>query len=117
MTPWKHYVPIKCDLADLESMSVLAKHVPERMKQIAREATKLGEYLLSKNYMDKVYQELFVDYIGELVTSYEPTGSWESTAERYQKLGFDLFSVGDCDENSCSMHGREEVSQDYRMYV
>jgi hypothetical protein len=69
------YVPVKCGLGDLRSQWIFAKNSPEQMKQISKDASKLAEYLLSKEYMDKVYQELFADYLGKLVHSYHPSGS------------------------------------------
>eukprot|EP00545_Synedropsis_sp_CCMP1620_P000675 CAMPEP_0119014992 /NCGR_PEP_ID=MMETSP1176-20130426/10498_1 /TAXON_ID=265551 /ORGANISM="Synedropsis recta cf, Strain CCMP1620" /LENGTH=521 /DNA_ID=CAMNT_0006968249 /DNA_START=54 /DNA_END=1619 /DNA_ORIENTATION=- len=115
MIPWKHYVPVKCDLSDLKHMMLLAKNQPDRMKLIAQEATKLGEYLLSKDYMDTAYQDLFVGYMGKLITSYQPTGSWQETAQRYKAIGFDIFSVATCsDDIQCIIHGTQNDSKVYQ---
>jgi hypothetical protein len=112
MVPWKHYVPVKCGLNDLRSKWIFAKNSPEQMKQISKDASKLADYLLSKEYMDKVYQELFVDYLGKLVHSYRPSGSWENAKYKYKEHGYELFSIGVCENDfACTMHGRKDRDQ------
>jgi hypothetical protein len=104
MDPWKHHVSVECGLNDLRSKWIFAKNSPEQMKQISKDASKLAEYLLSKEYMDKVYQELFADYLGKLVHSYHPSGSWEDDKYKYKEHGYELFSIGICDNNfSCTI--------------
>jgi hypothetical protein len=100
MVPWEHYVPVKWDLSDLREQYELAEKDPELMKKISSQATKFAEYLMSKEYMEKVYQELFVDYLGDLVSSYKPTGSWEDMQRTYQDKKYELFSVAVCSDDS-----------------
>ena len=109
MVPWKHYVPVQCDLGDLQSKLIVAKSNPGQMKRIAEEASKLADHIFSKEYMDDVYQELFVDYLGQLVQSYRPTGTWESAKSTYEEHGYQLFSIGVCnDDFGCTMHCRRK---------
>ena len=116
MVPWKHYVPVQCDLGDLRSKWISAQKFPEQMKQISKEASKLAEYLLSKEHMDKVYQELFTDYLGKLVHFYQPSGSWENAKYKYKQHGYELFSIGVCDNDlACIMHGEKNRNQTVTM--
>ena len=116
MVPWKHYVPVQCDLGDLRSKWISAQKFPEQMKQISKDASKLADYLLSKEYMDKVYQELFADYLGKLVHSYHPSGSWENAKSKYKEHGYELFSIGVCDNDfACTMHCRKNRNHNIPM--
>lgn len=100
MIPWQHYVPVKSDLSDLHEKFKVAERNPELMKKISAKATKLAEYLMSKEYMEKVYQELFVDYLGNLIGSYtNATGSWEEMQATYEANNYTIFSVGVCDND------------------
>ena len=57
MKPWVHFIPIDTDLGNLRERYDWAEANPDKVKAIAEESTKLAEYLLSAEYMDKVYQE------------------------------------------------------------
>lgn len=108
MVPWKHYVPVQTDLGDLQSKWIIAKSNPGQMKRISEEASKLADHILSKEHMDHVYQELFVDYLGKLVRSYTPSASWERVKSTYEEHGYRLISIGVCNDNlGCTMHCRK----------
>ena len=115
MVPWKHYIPVHIDLRDLHSKWFYAQSNPEQAKAISDEASKLAAYILSSNYMELVYQELFVEYLGQLVGSYSQTNdSWESAQSRYEENGYQLYSSGTCDFSSswCRMRCRQGIIKD-----
>jgi hypothetical protein len=108
MVPWKHYVPVQSDLGDLQSKWVVAKSNPGQMKRISEEASKLADHILSKEYMDDVYQDIFVNYLGKLVRSYTPSGSWKHVEITYEEHGYRLIPIGVCNDNhGCTMHCRK----------
>lgn len=107
--PWKHYVPIKWDLSNLRSAFLVAQSNQKRMQAISEEGTKLAKYILSPEYMDQVYDELFVDYLGKVVKSYQPPqdGGWPQMEQRYRDNGFELYNVGTCKTKTCELHCRK----------
>jgi hypothetical protein len=110
MKPWVHYIPVRTDLADLLSRYHWAEAHPEEVKKIAAESTKLAKYLMSYQYLDKVYQELFVDFFGKVVEAYEPNGmSWEECLEGYKKQGIPVQSVSVCNHKTCSTEAETGV--------
>jgi hypothetical protein len=45
------------------------------------------EYLLSLEYFEKVYRDLFVDYFGNLVEAFQPEGrSWKECLDLYKNM-------------------------------
>ena len=102
MEPWVHYIPINTDLSNLREQYDWAEANPEKVKMIAEESTKLAEYLLSSKYMDTVYEELFVAYLGKVVKAYQPEGrSWDDCMKEYRKLRFPVQLVSDCNHETC----------------
>jgi folate-dependent tRNA-U54 methylase TrmFO/GidA len=102
MKPWVHYIPIDTDVGNLRERYDWAEANPDKVKTIAEESTKLAEYLLSAEYVGKVYKELFVDYLGEVVKAYQPEGrSWEDCIAQYRNLHFPVELVSDCDHETC----------------
>lgn len=85
------------------------------MKQISAEGTRLAEYMMSADYMEDVYQELFVNYLGKLVNSYQPPtdgSTWANMAEKYKEKGFDIYSIGVCKEKVCSVLCRKGIKSE-----
>eukprot|EP00545_Synedropsis_sp_CCMP1620_P011440 CAMPEP_0119013432 /NCGR_PEP_ID=MMETSP1176-20130426/8444_1 /TAXON_ID=265551 /ORGANISM="Synedropsis recta cf, Strain CCMP1620" /LENGTH=640 /DNA_ID=CAMNT_0006966523 /DNA_START=276 /DNA_END=2195 /DNA_ORIENTATION=- len=113
MIPWKHYIPIKWDLSDLWASFNGAQEHQQQMQDISAEATKLAEYMLSPEYMEKVYQELFVDYLGKLVNAYEaPEGAtWSDIAAKYKSNGFNVYNIGNCQKNICKVQCRKGIKE------
>lgn len=62
MIPWKHYVPIKSDLSDLETQIHFLKENDLIAQQIAEEATKLGESIFSQEKIDEYICRLLWAY-------------------------------------------------------
>ena len=61
---------------------------------------------MSADYMEEVYQELFVNYLGKLVHSYQPPtdgSTWTGMQARYKENGFDLYSIAVCNAMICSV--------------
>ena len=103
MKPWVHYIPIQTDLADLFDRYEGAESHPKEVSRIAAESTKLADYLLSDQHLEKVYQELFVDYFAKVVEAYQPNGkSWEECLEEYTKQGIPLQPVSVCNHITCT---------------
>ena len=103
MEPWVHFIPIKTDLSNLREQYDWAEANPDKAKKIAEESTKLAEYLLSSEYMNALYEELFVDYLGEVVKAYQPDGrSWEDCMKHFRGLGLPLQLVSDCNRETCN---------------
>jgi hypothetical protein len=104
MVAWKHYLPVNWDLTDLRAKYDWAEANIDKISEISREATKLSNYLLSIEYMQKTYQDLFVDYLAKVVRAYcVQHPSWESAMHRYKKMGFDLEPLATCDALHCTV--------------
>jgi len=116
MVPWKHYVPVRLDLKDLHAKYLIAEKDPIFMEKIAGRATKLAKYIMSKEYMDKIYQELFVDFLGKLVNMYQPTGSWEDMEKNYASNGYEMFTIATCDNDvACTVYCRKDEPRSSKM--
>jgi hypothetical protein len=114
MIPWKHYVPIKWDLSDLWSTFSGAQSHQEQMKQISAEGKRLAEYMMTADYMEEVYQELFVRYLGKLVHSYQPPtdgSTWAEMQTKYDTHGFDLYNIAMCRDKVCAVQCRKGVKE------
>lgn len=111
MVPWKHYLPINWDLTDLRAKYDWAEANLDKISDISREATKLSNYLLSTAYMQKTYQDLFVDYLAKVVRAYRVQHpSWEDSVHRYKKMGFDLQPLATCDAVHCTVRAERMES-------
>ena len=110
MKPWEHYVPVAWHLGDLRAKVDWAETHQDEAERIADNASKLFDRLMSKLYMEKVYQELFVDYLGAVVDAFVPSpASWEAARQKYENDGFALRQVGICDSSSCRIRGVGEM--------
>jgi hypothetical protein len=82
-----------------------------KVAKMSREATKLSNYLLSPQYMEKTYQDLFVDYLGKVVKAYrnqQPT--WKDSVFRYKKMGFELQELATCNDDHCTIRAEKHHS-------
>ncbi|KAI2509398.1 Glycosyl transferase family 90 [Fragilaria crotonensis] len=114
MEPWVHYIPINTDLSNLREQYDWAEANPDKVKKIAEESTKLAEYLLSSEYMETVYEELFVDYLGEVVKAYNPEGrSWEDCMKQYRSIDLPVEQVSECDYERCNTQWDQGAFVDY----
>jgi len=103
MKPWKHFIPVTWNLTSLRAVYDFAQMHQEQARKIAEEATKLGEYLLSEEYMKKLYQELYVDYLGEVVRAFDTENmSWEDMLELYNTTNVELYETAKCNVTWCS---------------
>jgi hypothetical protein len=65
---------------------------------------------MSSEYMEKLYQELFVDYLGKVVQQYETTAtSWADSKAQYKANGFTLQRVSTCNDAQCRTRGSTGV--------
>lgn len=111
MVPWRHYLPVNCELTDLRAKYDWAEANIAKISDISREATKLSRYLLSSAYMDKIFQDLFVDYLASVVRGYRVQhATWKDSMYRYKKMGFDLELLASCDEVHCTVRAERQES-------
>jgi Glycosyl transferase family 90 len=102
MKRWIHYVPVHWSLGDLYDKFLWVQEHPSEARSIADEASKLFSYLMGEQYMKKLYDELFVDYLGELLDAYVTSSrSWEEEMEFYHSNGFVLLRIAACDQHTC----------------
>jgi hypothetical protein len=110
MKRWIHYVPVHWSLADLYDKFVWAQDHPSVAKLIAEAASELFSYLMGDQYMKKIYNELFVEYLGELLDAHVVSSrSWEKEMEYYHDNGFKLLRVAACDYDFCHTFTEEST--------
>jgi Glycosyl transferase family 90 len=118
MQPYVHYIPVDVDLKSLRAQYDWAEENPEKVKRIAENANKFAEYLLSSEYMESIYQELFVDYFGKLIQAYEHQNrSWKECLELYNKMGLQLREVAHCDDASCFIEWEEGLTNQISKHI
>ena len=111
LKPWVHYVPVAWHLADLREKFDWAEKNQEKAKQIADNASKFYDYMMSEKYMQRVYRELFVDYLGKVLEAFVPsTRSWDDAKRKYEQDGFTLRQVSVCDNTSCHTPGSDAMT-------
>jgi hypothetical protein len=102
MEPYVHYIPVDLELNNLRSQYEWALANPDKVKTIAENSTKFAEYLLSAEYIEKLYKELFVDFFGQLIQAYQPQARpWKKCLELYKQMGLELRQIAHCDNESC----------------
>jgi len=104
LKPMVNCLPVAWDLSNLKDQYIWAEDHPEEAKKIAEEGTKLGNYLLSEEYMSKLYNDLFVKYLKEVLTAYHPLSnneqdSWSTLKSRYENNGYRLTLITACEPN------------------
>jgi hypothetical protein len=105
---------MKWDLSDLWSSLSGAQSHQEQMKQISAEGTRLAEYMMTADYMEEVYQELFINYLGKLVCSYQPPTDGSTRTEmqtRCKDKGFDLYNIAVCKDKVCTAQCRKGLKE------
>lgn len=109
LKPWIHYIPI--DWGHIGQQYIWAQHNPDRVAIISQNAHQLVQNILSGAYMTKVYQEKFVDYLGQVLGAYRADGTdnWETMEKRYQEAGFRLQVVTECDYRQCVSKSNGDV--------
>jgi hypothetical protein len=110
MIPWKHYIPIDSDVHDLRSKWEMAQSNPEQIRHISEKASELARYLLSEPYMERVYQDLFINYLDKLVRGYIPDGFWVTAKASYEENGYELLSIATCDDFYCVIRCEKDVN-------
>lgn len=96
MEPYKHYIPVSTNLDNLTKAFEWAESHQGEVQKIAKEATKLARYLQEGEYLDELYDKLYVKYLGNVVHAYESFGVWNATLQIYRSEGFKLRRVVDC---------------------
>eukprot|EP00545_Synedropsis_sp_CCMP1620_P013215 CAMPEP_0119006540 /NCGR_PEP_ID=MMETSP1176-20130426/2346_1 /TAXON_ID=265551 /ORGANISM="Synedropsis recta cf, Strain CCMP1620" /LENGTH=1101 /DNA_ID=CAMNT_0006958457 /DNA_START=62 /DNA_END=3368 /DNA_ORIENTATION=- len=114
MKPFQHYIPINLDLSDLKAKYEWAEASPDRAQQIAEEGQKLAQNLFTNEYMTELYQDLFVDYMGKVVHSFQPSNAtWAQARQRYADKGFALTEVAYCRSTRCFTNVRDDVYRSF----
>jgi len=114
MKKWIHYVPVDWTLGDLRDRFLWAQHNPKHAKRISDEASKLHEHFMQEPYMEKVYNELFVDYLGKVLDAYVPTrGPWEDRKREYLQGGFEIRRVAFCDDTLCHKFAEGDAANNH----
>lgn len=72
MKPWKHYVPVAPDLADLKEKFDWAQSHPKKAFQIARNGSELMRFLTSPKGMEERYQNDILDPLRAVIEAYIP---------------------------------------------
>jgi Glycosyl transferase family 90 len=103
MVPWKHYIPIDNDIHDMRNKWEYAQSNPEQIRHISEESSELAKFLLSDTYMEKVFQDLFVHYLGKLVRGFIPDGFWSIAKATYEENGYELLSIAKCEDLYCDI--------------
>ena len=110
MIPWIHYIPVSWDLSNLEERYQWAQQNPQKCQEISIAATELSHYIMSQEYMERLYKQLFRDYLGEVIDAYRPTAAEQklkSTAllrhynSTYENDGYEFTRVSICDDQDC----------------
>jgi hypothetical protein len=103
MKPWVHYIPIQLDLSDLREKYDWAEANPREVERIAHSGTMLYQRILSGEYMETVYLDLFIDYLSSVVEAYKVTNQTWDEIHAYYNQTLDVLQVGTCDESSCTL--------------
>jgi Glycosyl transferase family 90 len=108
MKPFKHYVPVNLELTDLKGKFDWAEASQDRIQEIALEGKMLAKHLLSEEYMAKLYDDLFLDFLGKVVNNYVVTSpTWKENLDQYKDHGFKLTEVAYCRATKCFVNVRD----------
>jgi hypothetical protein len=122
MIPWVHYIPFTWDLSDLEERYRWAEANQGRCREISQAASDLARYLFSPKYMERLYNELYRDYLGQVIEAYRPTtiemqysGQTIQThfINTYDKDGYELTPVSVCDSKGCKTKSNDGIYYRY----
>jgi len=98
MLPWIHYIPVAWHLSGLQEKYLWAETHQEEAKAIAGRATELFESFMDAPYMENLYNELFVDYLGKVLEAHvDSPDTWSDIKSQYEKDGFEMRMVSHCD--------------------
>jgi Glycosyl transferase family 90 len=118
MKPWEHFIPVQTDLGDLWARYLWAERHPGAVMKIAEKSSKLADYILSGDYLEKVYQEFFINYLGKVVDAYQPRGnSWSECLAKYQQHGIALHLISECGRTTCNSAWKEGTTIHFRHHV
>jgi hypothetical protein len=105
MIPWiQHYIPVGWHLNDLHEKFKWAESHQIEAKGIADRATTLFQTFTEAQYMERVYNELFVDHLGQVLEAYNvssPSKSWGDMHAQYADEGFEMRLVSHCEDAKC----------------
>ena len=109
LIPWKHFVPIKPDLSDLQEKVGWANMYPEEAEKIANRATEFVRYLGTPEGFDQIFQEDFVNVMKHVIDAYQPDESWKQILESKDN---NMVRLMDCPGvkthwGACELRGEE----------
>jgi len=103
MKPWVHYLPVTWNLSNLWLQYRWAEEHPIEVQEISAEATKFAKYLLSEEYMSKLWKELYVDYLGQQIEAFDDQGmDWDTMVKHYESKEITLQKISTCDHRTCN---------------
>jgi Glycosyl transferase family 90 len=103
MKPWVHYIPIQLDLSDLREKYDWAEANPQEVERISHSGTMLYQRLLSGEFMETVYLDLFMNYLSSVVEAYKASNETWDGIYAYYNQSLDVLQGGVCDDTSCTL--------------
>jgi hypothetical protein len=118
MKPWIHYIPVGWHLNDLREKFVWAESHQIEAKEIADRATTLFQTFMEVPYMERMYQELFVDHLGKVLEAYvsSPSDSWRDIQTQYANDGFKMRLVSRCDDAKCHTFHEDGIRTNSQLF-
>ena len=102
MKHWEHYIPVHWSLVDLKEKVAWAQGNQAAARKIADAGSALFDEFMDEPYMARVYNELFVDYLGKIVDAYVPSAfPWSQVKREYENRGFVMELIATCDVYVC----------------
>ena len=119
LVPWKHFVPIKPDLSDLQEKVGWANMYPEEAEKIANRATEFVRYLGTPEGFDQIFQEDFVNIMRHMIDAYQPSESWKQILESEDN---EMVRLMDCPGltahwGACKIIGEEDPNGLYHTWM
>jgi len=117
LTPWQHYVPVKWDLSNLRERYEWAMTHPEQCQEISKNAKELLNYVLSEQYLEKLYGELYRDHLAKVIAAYQPSSIEKQYSGHtiqshlqnlYDKDGYEFTHVIQCNDHECYQGGSKD---------
>ncbi|KAI2499190.1 Glycosyl transferase family 90 [Fragilaria crotonensis] len=102
MKHWEHFIPVHWSLVDLREKFNWVQQNPAQAKRIAEAGSKLFDEFMEEPYMARLYNELFVEYLGKVVDAYVPSDlPWSKAKWEYRSRGFSLVLIASCNDYDC----------------
>lgn len=101
LVPWKHHIPIRTDLGDLQAKYEWAEAHLDQAQNISIAASAFVRDFFSRAELERQYQRYFRDYLGRVVSAYRHEGDFASILKWYGDQGLHVTPWGNCSHESC----------------